>query len=214
VIKTLKENKAFIIPYAIVLSTVVCFMLIYGKADIHIYLNRFRHPAADWFFKYFTHTGDGLFAGLFTISLLFIKFRYALIAAISTTLTGLIVQFLKLVVFEDLCRPLMYFETVYTGSYELRLVNDAPPGLFYTFPSGHSATAFAIFFLLALISKKKIIKFLFFIVAGISAYSRVYLSWHFLGDIAMGSFIGVLITFFAYWIIKRSKRMWLDKSFI
>jgi len=214
VIQTLKENKAFIVPYAIILLSVLCFVLVFDKADIHIYLNRFRYPAADWFFKYFTHTGDGIFAFLFTLSLLFVKFRYAVIAAISTTLTGVLVQFLKLVVFEDLCRPLMYFETVYSGSYELRLVAGAPPGLFYTFPSGHAATAFAIFFLLAMISKKRYIKFLFFIVAGISAYSRVYLSWHFLNDIAMGSLIGVLITFSAYWIIHRSKRRWLDKSFI
>lgn len=64
------------------------------------------------------------------------------------------------------------------------------PGSF-SFPSGHSAAAFAGATLLAREFPKA--KPLFFLVAGLVAFSRVYLGAHYPGDVASGSLLGALL---------------------
>lgn len=204
----------FILPYLSVVFISLIFILLYSKKDIHLFINHFHFSFFDWFFKYFTHLGHGLFASIFTFALLFIKYRFAVVSAVSTIASGLFVQFLKLVVFTDSLRPVLYFKTHYQDTYELYIVPDAVPGNLYSFPSGHAATAFVIFFLSAMITQKKYLKFIFLILAFTAAYSRVYLSWHFLADITVGSIIGVTISFFTFYFISKLKKNWLDKSII
>jgi membrane-associated phospholipid phosphatase len=214
VFKIIKHNLFFILPYLFFIIVSMIVLSIFGKMDVHIFINRWHSSFSDVFFKYYTHTGNGIFAAFISIILLFVKYRYAIVSALSATLSGIIIQLFKLLVFKDSYRPVLYFKTFYTGDYQLHLVPGVEPGNLYSFPSGHSATAFAIFFLLAVIIKTKYLKFLLFIIAFFSAFSRVYLSWHFLGDIAAGSIIGVLFTLVIYWLISRSKTPWLDKSII
>lgn len=87
-------------------------------------------------------------------------------------------------------RPIRYF----AGKYDLKLVDGVTMLTAHTFPSGHSASAFGIFMLLALIIKNKYWQMLFFFLALTIAFSRVYLSQHFLSDIYFGSLISVIIT--------------------
>jgi membrane-associated phospholipid phosphatase len=211
-VSIIKQNSAFFIPYLIFLVISSIALMVYGKADTHLYLNGIHSTALDVFFKYYTHTGNGIFATCFTLALCFVKFRYAIISAVSTTLSGIIVQILKILVFKDALRPVLYFKTLYGKMVQIHTVSGATPGNLYSFPSGHSATAFAVFLLLAIIIGKPWLKFVLFILAFFSAFSRVYLSWHFLGDTMVGSLIGVTITLMFYTILSKSKKAWLDKS--
>ncbi|HKL33108.1 MAG TPA: phosphatase PAP2 family protein, partial [Tangfeifania sp.] len=73
-------------------------------------------------------------------------------------------------------------------------------------------TAFSVFFFLALILKSKPLKLSMFLLAIVVAYSRVYISQHFLIDITAGSAIAVLIMFFTYLWMKGWNKDWLDSS--
>jgi len=212
--KILSENKVFLIPYIIVSITSVIFILSIGKVDIHIFINKYHSPFFDFFFKYFTHIGDGILAIVISVLFLFISYRWAIISATSSILIMIIIRFLKKNIFDDWFRPTMFFDYFYKGEYTLYLIQDISMRGKYSFPSGHSTTAFAIFFLLAIMVKNKVLKFSFFIIASLAAFSRIYLSQHFLEDTIAGSFIGISITFATYLFINKSKKNWLNNSLI
>jgi len=206
------KNKIFLIPWFLFVVVSVFFLIIYEKAEIHIFFNSFHNSFFDYFFKYWTHLGDGLFAVFIILVLLFVKYKQAIITAVSFLLTALTVQLLKRIIENP--RPKYFFQHFYEGDYNLYFVEGTDPATLYSFPSGHAASVFTIFFLLALFTKKQYLKLSFFIIALLTAYSRVYLSWHFLEDIVVGSGIAVLFTLIIYRILNKSKRAWLDSSLL
>ncbi len=69
---------------------------------------------------------------------------------------------------------------------------------FHSFPSGHSAQAFAIFLIVTLFSKNKNWGVLFFILAFSTTLSRMYLMQHFLLDTYFGALIATIIALATY----------------
>lgn len=61
----------------------------------------------------------------------------------------------------------------------------------YSFPSGHAAGAFAGAVVFAYFDKKR--KWYYYSVAGLIAYSRIYLYCHYFFDIFFGAFLGYII---------------------
>jgi membrane-associated phospholipid phosphatase len=84
----------------------------------------------------------------------------------------------------------------------------------FSFPSGHTATAFTILLLTGLITKKRWVSFILVWLACIAGFSRVYLSQHFLEDVLAGSLIGLFSALFFYWYFQGMNRHWLDKSIL
>jgi membrane-associated phospholipid phosphatase len=76
-----------------------------------------------------------------------------------------------------------------------------------SFPSGHATSAFAIFTSLALVSNNKFLKIIFFLFAFLSAFSRTYLSQHWLVDITIGSLIGTLFSLVLYFAFYQSNKL-------
>ncbi|NOZ33696.1 MAG: phosphatase PAP2 family protein [Chlorobi bacterium] len=209
-----KDNIIFIIPYLSILLISSACLLFFSKTDIHIFINSRHILFFDFLFKYWTWLGDGIFAAVFTVVLLFIKYRWALISAVSLIITSLVVQILKHTVYSGSLRPVMFFQEHYKGNYQLYIIKGAEPANFFSFPSGHTAAAFAIFFLSAVIVKNKFLKFIFLIIALLVGYSRIYLSWHFLGDTLAGSITGIIITAICYLFINEYKNKYLDNSLL
>jgi membrane-associated phospholipid phosphatase len=203
-----RSTKWFIYPYAAFLVIGAILMISLPKNEIHLHLNQLNHLWADWFFKIFTHLGDGIIIALAIIILLFVRYRYAIILALSSIIATIAVQVLKRFIFEDIRRPGVFFE----NTEGFHLVDGVKPIVAYSFPSGHSATAFSIFLLFALISEKKTFQLAFFITAFLVAYSRIYLSQHYLVDVYFGSLIGSLSTLFMFLWLKTYKNTSFDNS--
>jgi len=208
----LKENRSFIFPYLIFLLAAICLLIIYTKPELHIFSNQLNSPFFDIFFKYATNLGDGVVIAFLFIVLLAIKYRYALAFLSGSLVTALLINILKKIVFHNMYRPSKYFELYET--YHLHLVDGVKMNVLQSFPSGHTGTAFNVFFALALMVHNRWLKFFFFLMALIVAYSRVYLSQHFLIDITVGSIIGTTIMLFTWYLFSQFEKPWLNKSIL
>lgn len=201
-----KKNSLFLILYCLIVAAGLIPVLIYSKTDLHLLFNRFHSPCADVFFKYITYFGSGIAAGIVCLILLFIRIRYMIIMLASWAGSGIIVQLLKHLVFPGHDRPV----AVFASGAALNLVKGLEYHHHFSFPSGHAATAIALFGFLAFISSRRWLKIVFLLCAVIVAYSRVYLSQHFLEDILFGSVLGILALIIFYWYFHHLKISWAD----
>ncbi|MEI6489459.1 MAG: phosphatase PAP2 family protein [Bacteroidota bacterium] len=206
----LKNNFLFIVPYLLFLLLGCVLIILNTKAEKHLEFNAFHSIFFDYFFYYFTFLGDGLVAVLVTIILLTVKYRYALLVGVSNTISALITQFLKHGVFDNMVRPKKFFE----GVHDLYFVPGVDNYLYNSFPSGHSTCAFCLYLSLSLILKNKMMKFVFFLIALLVGYSRVYLSQHFFEDVYAGSIIGVSVTLMVYYFLSKMNKHWFEYSLL
>src|SRR3989339_195013 len=208
----LKKNITFYIPYLLFLVAGLSILTIFSKPEIHIAVNQFHSPFFDRFFYYLTYLGDGIVSLSLIGLMLFVRFRYFFYMAVGTLLALAVVSLLKNVIFEGALRPYSYFKWIYP--YGLHLIEGVDYNGFNSFPSGHTMTAFCSFLSLVFLVKNNIVKFLFFIIALLISFSRVYLSQHFFLDIVFGSFIAVIFMTFSYYLFKKPQNSWMDKSLI
>jgi len=204
------KNKAFFIPYLIFILIGLPIIILYPKGEIHLFINSYHAPVADHFFNYATHLGNGLTPILVSLIFLFFAVRKAIFVAGAPTLAGLLVQILKLFVFPDVQRPTAYFGP----ANHLHLVEGVKLYSTHSFPSGHTATIFALCLALCLLSRNSTIKLILFTIAILVAFSRVYLSQHFLNDMYAGSIVGVISVPIMKNIMNRINREWADKSLV
>jgi len=196
-ISLVKKNFAFFIPYFFALIIGGVALLLWSKTVIHLYINSYHCPAADLFFSNWTKLGLGIMIIPVALILSFIRFRYVIMSVFGLAISGGINDTLKIIFRAS--RPEKVFSQIHQALYlvpKVEIYSD------YSFPSGHSATSFCMFCLLALYTKNNFIKFLYFIIAFFIAYSRMYLSEHFLRDVYAGSIIGVGSALFTYiWVM-------------
>lgn len=201
---------AFLVGSLVFWFVLLVLVATFPKADLHLRVNELNSPFFDQFFKYVTLLGDGMFAIVIAILLMFKKLRYGVFVIASYLGSGIFVQLGKRFLFANQPRPSAYFK----GVEDLHFVEGVSLHASRSFPSGHSATAFALFACLALLSDKQSHKFLLFVLAMVVAFSRVYLSQHFLLDILVGSFIGTVFTYLLFNPFSSSRWVGLDRSII
>lgn len=193
----IKKNSAFFIPYFIFLLAGGVILLLWSKTDINYYINQHNSPVADLFFSSWTCLGLGIMIIPVALILAFIRFRYMVISVLGFLITVIINDSLKYIFHAP--RPLVVFGQLHQS---LHFVTGVEILSWNSFPSGHSATGFCMLCLLALYTKNNVTKMLYFVIALLIAYSRMYLSEHFLKDVYAGSFIGVSCALFTYsWIM-------------
>ncbi len=207
-LKQIKKNTFFIVPFIIIIIFVSIILVVFRKSDIHKYLNQLHNGLFDFVFRYITYLGDGFFVILVCIVLFVFSFRNAFYFLATYLSTGILVQILKRFIFDDIMRPVKYFE----GTYDLYTVEGVKLYHFLSFPSGHSATTFGFFVCIAFITESRLVKLLCLILACLVAYSRIYLSQHFLVDVYAGSLIGITGAVVFYNMVYLSEKDWLDYS--
>ncbi len=209
--KLLQENKFFVIAYLTVLVSVLILKLFYSKEVIFLSINAHNSAFGDMFFPIITHLGDGITIIILTILLLWVSYRYSLLSLLIYTISSQVVQILKRVFFSTYPRPSKYFE----DRTDLHFVDGVRLHQMMSFPSGHTTSIFAFMTFLAIITKNKFIGIFYLIIACVVAFSRIYLSQHFLEDTIAGSMIGVLSAFMITYVLERYtwyKSSWLDRS--
>lgn len=184
-------------------------LLIINKGDVVIYLNSLHFQATDVFFKYVTYIGDGILFVPLIIGLLFVRYSYAVIGAIIAVGHGIIVSFLKRVVFKGTPRPTAYFE----DTSMLHFVDGVNVHANNSFPSGHTATAFAFCLFLTFLINRKSWGIVFLVLAILGGYSRIYLLQHFYIDTIAGGIIGSLVTIITWKSFEiKNNPDWLNKK--
>jgi membrane-associated phospholipid phosphatase len=204
----MKKYWAFYIPYLLFVLTFTILLLCNSKPDLHLWLTSFNSPGADIFFHYYTYLGDWI-PYLIIAGLLFYRYRMALFVLIVQLTTGLISIIIKQTWNEP--RPVLYFKQHFPD-VQLHQVIGEHLNKVHSFPSGHTITAFALFMALAFYTKKPAVHFLYFILAVLVGYSRIYLSQHFALDVLVGSIIGVSVTVLCKYYFEKYAIKWADGS--
>jgi len=189
--------------------------LIWPKGTIHLCINQFHSPAADVFFAWITNLGDGWTIVALVLLLLLVSYRAAIEMALANILTGIASQVLKRAVFPGIVRPSKFFGDV----AQLHTVAGVELYGYQSFPSGHSATVFTTCTVMSFLWGSTRNQAGFWILAVLVAFSRVYLSEHFLQDACGGSLLGFLIGFGTSMAVRRRadaapEGHWLRRSLI
>lgn len=199
IVGVLNQIRFLFIPYLIVLAACLIISVVYTKSQIYFTFNSWHFENGDVFFALWTNMGDGLVCVLITIGLLFFSYRKGFLLGTSFILTSLIAQVSKHIA--GTARPVIFFKNEIGKIYLIKGVAMLET---MSFPSGHTTSAFTAAVVLTYITPRKSWGLLFFVLAVLVGYSRMYLSEHFFEDVIGGSVIGVLVTVF--WIT------WIDSK--
>ena len=187
--------------FSLVLAIVIAvFLLIYGKNESFLVINKYNSPAFDYVFRFWTYLGDGIiWVPLFVYVLLFR--RDFLIAAIAGVIISTILsQGLKKIVFPEDMRPIVVL------AEKVRTIPGYVINRVHSFPSGHTSTAFTLALLMAFIVRGNFWVFFFPLVAFFVGYSRVYLAQHFVTDVFAGIFIGIISSWLSLLLYEKFRK--------
>jgi membrane-associated phospholipid phosphatase len=194
-------NRYFFIAYLLFFGMGLLFLLTEGKAAAFLYLNPYHGGRLDTFFAYLTFLGDGLFAvTVIAILLLMRRWSPALQLLTAFLLSALLAQLMKS--WFSMPRPKQFFQP---GQYAYFIHGVTLTG-YASFPSGHSTSIFALTTLMALFANNKKANVAYLLVAVAVGYSRIYLGQHFLGDVLVGSLIGVFTAILVHWLFAEKFR--------
>ncbi|WP_028296472.1 phosphatase PAP2 family protein [Olivibacter sitiensis] len=194
------SQKWFVFLLMFALGLLAFFSLNLSQATMFLSVNHFHHPMANEIFKIITWMGDWPFTAFVACICLFIRFKYAVQLVGSMLYTGLYTQVLKVIV--QAPRPYVYFQEIKQSIYTIdhyTLENSL------SFPSGHTTCVFSLAICLSCIWKGNIAQCITFFVAVLVAFSRVYLSQHFVVDLMAGSVIGTFGGLHFIWLLQRGK---------
>lgn len=203
---TLYEKRVFF-AYTVLFVAVVPVWLLVPKGQEVKWLNGLHSEAADLFFRNVTHFGDGLAMALFILLLaLFVRYSYAFIALLALAASGGGAQIIKRML-ADVPRPVRFFDPATLE--QLHFVEGVKVHEWMSFPSGHTATAFALALMIALVFQRRWLTLCAGALAVLTAVSRIYLLQHFLSDTLAGGLMGMVLTF-AVWMVAHQRFGWLQ----
>ena len=212
------------LAYLVLLTAVLGLQDVYPKTELHMMLNAHHTSTEDTFFKYYSQLAEWPLYLLALLPLLWKKIGMTVFFALSELSGGAILQILKHTFSFD--RPVSVFEQ--HQNLILPLVQCVDMHSSNSFPSGHASTFFMFFTCCVLVLayhyhvKAKEIDhktwllinlamLVMLILATLGAYSRVYLSQHFLMDVIVGSIIGFVTPCMVFYFGK-NRLMKLNKN--
>jgi len=202
----LNKKKFLIAASASLVLAIALFYLSYdlGKEDFFLLLNKDEGSFADKFFYIFTFGGDAsIWIPVLFIVIFLLKRKDAIVLLIAAfALSTIFVQGIKNIIPED--RPIKAIG----NPAIIHTLQDVDVHTINSFPSGHSTTAFCIYFIFCLLSKKRwwiIVGFIYAVTVG---YSRIYLAQHFPFDVAGG----IVTAIIAVWLSVFIQQYWWKRK--
>ncbi len=210
-----KENITFLIPFLLFIIISIFILLNYEQGDALKYFSNNRTTFGDDFFKIVTQLAEEkIYILLILLALFFVSYKLAIMIP-TMALTVMILSYgLKQYFFKR--RPVLYFREM-DWLDEINFVD----GVHVidgnsSFPSGHTMSGFALFGLISLYFKNKILSFICLIFALLVGISRIYLFQHFVKDVLFGAVLGVLVAYIIDYIfnINNNKNHWWNNRLI
>jgi membrane-associated phospholipid phosphatase len=209
----LRRNIVFCTLSLILVAVLGLALLYIPKGELHLLLCDRHTPARDIFYRYYTQIAEWFPYAVCVLILLFGRIGDGAMASASMAVSGLATQGFKYLADTD--RPLTWFAHN-MPDITLPLVEGVRMSKFYSFPSGHTTSFFALAFVVCILatrilSEKRsyclsaLLQTALFALAALGGYSRIYLSQHFPEDIAGGVIVGLLITLLCYVVFYRFK---------
>ncbi len=209
-LNTIKQNAVFI-ALSLILIAVLGLALIYiPKDQLHLLLCNRHTPARDIFYRYYTHVAEWFPYVVCIAVLLFGRIGDGVFASAAMLLSALFTQIVKHIVVAP--RPFTWFSEHFP-SIQLPLVDGVKMNLWYSFPSGHTTSFFALAFVASILITSKLsgssrsssclVQLVLVLLATLGGYSRIYLSQHFALDVFAGALVGTLITLICYTVLYR-----------
>ena len=191
-------------------------MYVYPKPELHMLLNSHHSGIQDTFFKYYSLLAEWPLYALALLPLLWKKIKITVFFAMCELTGGTILQILKHIISYD--RPVSVFE--HYNDQVLPLVQGVTMYHSNSFPSGHASTFFMFCTCIVIIQayyysrnnephnlRTQVLfnmsMLMLLVFATMGAYSRVYLSQHFVSDVCVGSIIGFTTPFLMFYLCRK-----------
>ena len=220
--KQLFQRNSIFIGLSLILLGVLGLALLYiPQGELHLLLCDRHTPARDIFYRYYTQVAEWFPYVVCVALLLFSRIGDGAFASAAMLLSALTTQIFKNII--NAPRPIKWFE-LNMPDVQLPLTPGVEVHSWFSFPSGHTTSFFALAFVLCVIftrsprnpsnprslSSPKTYKAFsclmqvgLFFLAALGGYSRIYLSQHFARDVFAGILVGTLITALCYAIFSR-----------
>jgi membrane-associated phospholipid phosphatase len=192
----LYQIRWLFIPYLILLIVCIILKLNFTREDIYFAVNRHNSLFFDYLAPFFTDLGDGWTIIFLSFVLLLFSYRKAFLLLTAYAITSILAQLIKHSVYA--ARPKLYFKDQLDRIHFIKGTELATLG---SFPSGHTVTAFSAAVMLTWFCRDRRWGTVFFVIACLIGYSRMYLSQHFFEDVLAGSAIGFFVTVIWLWWI-------------
>lgn len=197
----LKDNKVFFLLLLLYVIAGAVLLLVFPKGVPELWLNKHHSVFKDWLFMVATYMGDGIPAIVALIILFLVHNRkQALLLAACLISSSIVIQIIKIQL--NYPRPSKFFENLQGVYY----IDNLDLHSSFSFPSGHSGQAFSLFLIAAFLMRNKKWSPMLFLLAFLTAMSRVYLMQHFTLDVWTGAIIAVIVSTLVYaWLEPKIK---------
>lgn len=199
----IKDNRLFLALFSLFLLVGLVPLISMEKGEVLLWFNRFNTPFWDMFFSIITRFAEvPAFVMVFLVFYILKKRKEAWLVGVLGVLVLLTAFLLKSLFrhprpksfFEDnkLLDQIYFVEGIYINSGDT------------AFPSGHTMGAFALFSIISFLTPNKSwMPVLFFSLALLVGFSRIYLVQHFFEDVYSGAIVGVLLSLLAVWLFRK-----------
>ena len=203
-----RDNSIFIGLSLMLVVALGLALLWLPKGELHLLLCDRHTPARDIFYRYYTQVGEWFPYVLCVLLLLFSRIGDGVFASCGLALSALTTQLFKHII--NAPRPYRWF-AMNMPDISLPAVEGVRFNEWFSFPSGHTTSFFALAFVACILVTRNsrfsrfscsALQVLLFIAAAMGGYSRIYLSQHFALDVLAGIVVGMGITLASYAVLQ------------
>ena len=198
-----RQNSIFIALSLLLALSMGLALVLVPKGELHLWLCNRHTPARDIFYTYYTTVAEWFPYVVCVLLLIFGRVGDGIMASSCMVGTALTTQLFKHLI--NAPRPVTWFAQ-HLPDIQLPLVEGVRMNHWYSFPSGHTTSFFALAFVACILftNQPKDIKYpratsymvqlLLFLAAALGGYSRIYLSQHFTADVLAGLVVGMAVS--------------------